>query len=321
MKNQREIKKKDPEFYRKLLALLIPMVVQNLMNALVSASDALMVGTLDQNSLSAVSLATQISFVLNLFYAAITIGTTVMVVYFLLNLDEMIKLPAVYRHYKKYQWVNNITKGGYRTMKNVERRDRQLPYISDAEVMEQQMNARRLTQKLNTIDRSDFDGIAAIVKELFGKSEGAFVNPPFYCDYGFHIEVGKNFFANYNCTILDVAKVKIGDNCQMAPNVAIYTAGHPVHPAARNSAYEYGIEVTIGDNVWIGGNTVILPGVHIGDNVVIGGGSVVTKDIPDWSIAAGNPCKVIRKITEEDKQYYFRDRKFDDEAWEVIKNL
>ena len=107
----------------------------------------------------------------------------------------------------------------------------------------------------------------------------------------------------------------------MAPNVAIYTAGHPVHSAARNSAYEYGIEVTIGDNVWIGGNTVILPGVHIGDNVVIGGGSVVTKDIPDWSIAAGNPCKVIRKITEEDKQYYFRDRKFDDEAWEVIKNL
>ena len=82
-----------------------------------------------------------------------------------------------------------------------------------------------------------------------------------------------------------------------------------MHPAARNSAYEYGIEVTIGDNVWIGGNTVILPGVHIGDNVVIGGGSVVTKDIPDWSIAAGNPCKVIRKITEEDKQYYFRDRK------------
>ena len=135
----------------------------------------------------------------------------------------------------------------------------------------------------------------------------------------FILRLEKSFFANYNCTILDVAKVKIGDNCQMAPNVAIYTAGHPVHPAARNSAYEYGIEVTIGDNVWIGGNTVILPGVHIGDNVVIGGGSVVTRDIPDWSIAAGNPCKVIRKITEEDKQYYFRDRKFDDEAWEVIK--
>ena len=165
-------------------------------------------------------------------------------------------------------------------MKNVDRRDQQLPYISDAEVMEQQMNARRLTQQLNTIDRSDFDGIAAIVKELFGKSEGAFVNPPFYCDYGSHIEVGKNFFANYNCMMLDVAKIKIGDNCQMAPNVAIYTAGHPVHPAARNSAYEYGIEVTIGDNVWLGGNTVIVPGVHIGSNVVIGAGSVVAATNP-----------------------------------------
>ena len=206
-------------------------------------------------------------------------------------------------------------------MNQRERRDAGLAYIADNAVFEEMQKCKGILQKLNFIDRRDAYGISKLVKELFGKSEGAFVNPPFFCDYGSHIEVGKNFFANYNCTILDVAKVKIGDNCQMAPNVAIYTAGHPVHPAARNSAYEYGIEVTIGDNVWIGGNTVILPGVHIGDNVVIGGGSVVTKDIPDWSIAAGNPCKVIRKITEEDKQYYFRDRKFDDEAWEVIKNL
>ena len=201
------------------------------------------------------------------------------------------------------------------------RRDMQLAYIADEAAMEEMARCRKTLQRLNFADRSDFDKIAEIVKELLGKSEGAWINPPFYCDYGTHIEVGKNFFANYNCTIIDVAKVKIGDNCQMAPNVAIYTAGHPVHPAARNSAYEYGIEVTIGDNVWIGGNTVILPGVHIGNNVVIGGGSVVTKDIPDWTIAAGNPCRVIRKITEEDKQYYFRDRKFDDEAWEVIKEL
>ena len=203
-------------------------------------------------------------------------------------------------------------------MKNVERRDRQLPYISDAEVMEQQMNARRLTQKLNTIDRSDFDGIAAIVKELFGKSEGAFVNPPFYCDYGFHIEVGKNFFANYNCTIIDVAKVKIGDNCQMAPNVSIYTAGHPIYPSTRNSAYEYGKEIIIGDNVWIGGNTVICPGIHIGSNVVIGAGSVVTKDIPDWCIAVGNPCKVKRMITDEDKRKLFKDEEIDETAWKDI---
>lgn len=204
-------------------------------------------------------------------------------------------------------------------MTNRERRDLQMPYISDDEVFEEQKRARRLTQRLNTADRSDFETIGSIVKELLGKSEGAFINPPFYCDYGTHIEVGKNFFANYNCTILDVAKVVIGDNCQMAPNVAIYTAGHPVHPATRNTAYEYGIEITIGDNVWIGGNTVICPGVHIGSNVVIGAGSVVTKDIPDWVIAAGNPCKVIREITEDDRKYYFRDRVFDEEAWEDVQ--
>ncbi len=177
----------------------------------------------------------------------------------------------------------------------------------------------RLTQALNTADRADFDKIAGIVKELFGKSDGAWVNPPFYCDYGFNIEVGKNFFANYNCTILDVAKVRIGDNCQMAPNVAIYTAGHPIHPATRNTLYEYGIEINIGDNVWIGGNTVICPGVRIGNNVVIGAGSVVTKDIPDWCIAGGNPCKVIRKITEADRKFYYKDREFDSEAWADVQ--
>lgn len=206
-------------------------------------------------------------------------------------------------------------------MNNLERRDAQMAYISDEAVMEEQKVCRRILQELNTVDRSDFERIGQLVKQLFEKSEGAFLNPPFYCDYGSHIEVGKNFFANYNCTIIDVAKVKIGDNCQMAPNVSIYTAGHPVHPVSRNSAYEYGIEVTIGDNVWIGGNTVILPGVHIGSNTVIGAGSVVTKDIPDWVIAVGNPCRVVRRITEEDKQYYYKDRKFDPEAWEIISKL
>ena len=206
-------------------------------------------------------------------------------------------------------------------MDNIERRDREMAYISDESVMEEQKVCRRILQRLNTVDRSDFDEIGKIVKELLGKSDGAFINPPFYCDYGFHIEVGKNFFANYNCTIIDVAKVKIGDNCQMAPNVAIYTAGHPLHPVSRNSMYEYGISVTIGDNVWIGGNTVIMPGVHIGSNTVIGAGSVVTKDIPDWVVAVGNPCRVIKQITEEDKKYYYKDREFDPEAWEYIAGL
>ena len=170
-------------------------------------------------------------------------------------------------------------------------------------------------------DRADFDGISALVKELFGTSDGAFLNPPFYCDYGSHIHVGKNFFANYNCTIIDVAPVVIGDNCQMAPNVAIYTAGHPVHPATRNTAYEYGIGVTIGHNVWIGGNSVILPGVHIGDNTVIGAGSVVTKDIPAWCVAAGNPCRVIRKITEADRETYYHHIPVDQDALEHMRRM
>ena len=110
----------------------------------------------------------------------------------------------------------------------------------------------------------------------------------------------------------------IGKNVLFGPNVAIYTAGHPIHPDSRNSGYEYGIPVTIGDNVWIGGSCVILPGVKIGNNAVIGAGSVVTKDIPDNVCAAGNPCKVIREITEEDRPYYYKKQRFDDEIWEKI---
>lgn len=206
-------------------------------------------------------------------------------------------------------------------MTNRERMRAQMAYIADEDLLKEQQICRRKLQKLNFMDRSDFDGIKMAVKDLLGASDGAFINPPFYCDYGTNIEVGKNFFANYNCTILDVAKVRVGDNCQMAPNVAVYTAGHPIHPVARNSGYEYGKEVVIGDNVWIGGNTVICPGVHIGDNVVVGAGSVVTKDIPDWSIAAGNPCRVIRMITDEDRRKLFRDEEIDDEAWGEILNM
>ena len=133
--------------------------------------------------------------------------------------------------------------------------------------------------------------------------------------------VGKNFFANYNCTMLDVGRIRIGDNVQLAPNVAIYTAGHPVHPATRNTLYEYGIDVTIGNNVWIGGNVVICPGVTIGDNTVIGAGSVVTKDIPAWTVAAGNPCRVIREITESDRNKQFAGREIDEEAWQDILRI
>jgi len=199
-------------------------------------------------------------------------------------------------------------------MTNSERRDAGMAYIADSGCAAEMMECRKLLQELNFMDRSDFDGIRAVVEKLFGGCDNPSVNPPFFCDYGKHIFVGKNFYANYNCTILDVGRVTIGDNVFFAPNVSVYTAGHPVHPVSRNSGYEYGLPVTIGSDCWIGGNTVICPGVTIGSGVVIGAGSVVTKDIPSWSVAVGNPCKVIRSITEEDKKYLYGKTEFDEKA-------
>ena len=206
-------------------------------------------------------------------------------------------------------------------MDNLERRDRQMLYVSDDAVFQEQFPARRLTFKLNTMDPSDFAGITEICRELFPNVESAFVNPPFHCDYGTHIYAGKNFYMNYNGTILDVSKVVIGDNFLAGPNVSIYSASHPMHPATRNSGFELGLDVMIGDNVWVGGNTVICAGVTIGSNVVIGAGSVVTRDIPDWSFAAGNPCRVIRPITEADREYYGHGQQIDAEAMKQIRAL
>lgn len=181
---------------------------------------------------------------------------------------------------------------------------------------EERQECRRKLYQLNQLPPEEYGQIPALLKELFGKTgEQIFLELPFRCDFGSNIEVGENFVANYNLTILDVARVKIGSNVMIAPNVSIYTAGHPLHPDSRNSGYEYGIPITIGDNVWIGGNSMILPGVTIGSNVVIGAGSVVTKDIPDNRMAAGNPCRVIREITEDDRRFYYKDREFDVEDY------
>ena len=157
---------------------------------------------------------------------------------------------------------------------------------------------------------------SALLKMLLGGTgERVTIHPPLRCDYGWNIFVGEDFEANYNLTVLDVGRVTIGEHVLIAPNVSIYTAGHPIHPQSRNSGYEYGIDVSIGDNVWIGGSVTILPGVQIGSNTVIGAGSVVTKDIPANVVAAGNPCRELREITEEDRPFYFRRRPFDVEDY------
>ncbi|MBQ1233430.1 MAG: sugar O-acetyltransferase [Clostridia bacterium] len=206
-------------------------------------------------------------------------------------------------------------------MTNLQRKDAELPYIFDQETARLMKQSRMLLNRLNKADYTDYATIRETVAELLGGSdETTMINPPFYCDYGKNIFVGKNFFANFNCTILDVAKVTIGNNCFLAPGVGIYTAGHPIHPEVRNTGLEYGIGITIGNDVWIGAQSVICPGVHIGSGVVIGAGSVVTHDIPDMVVAAGNPCRVLRPITEQDKQFYFKDRPLDEFSKTVLKN-
>ena len=157
----------------------------------------------------------------------------------------------------------------------------------------------------------------AVLKELFGAvGRNPRVTPLFYCDLGFNIFIGDDFYSNYNLTILDCAKVTIGNNCYIADNVGIYAVGHPTDRLLRRVDIEYGAPVVIGDDVWIGGHSVINPGVTIGDNVVIGSGSVVTRDIESCVVAAGNPCRVIREIDERDRKYIFKDIEYPPELIE-----
>lgn len=189
-----------------------------------------------------------------------------------------------------------------------------LPYKSWLDgLSEDRLETKKKIFRYNNLPPDDAEARNELLRDILGKTSEGYLNieSPFHCDYGYNIEIGTNFFANYNFIVLDVGKVRIGDNVMMGPNVAIYTAGHPLHPDSRNSGYEYGIDISIGNNVWVGGNVCIMPGVTIGDNAVIGAGSVVTKDIPANMLAVGNPCKAVREITEDDRDYYYRDRKFD----------
>ena len=168
----------------------------------------------------------------------------------------------------------------------------------DPQLVTDRLNARRLTRHYNATTEEELDHRVEIMRELLGSmGDGYFmIEPPFYCDYGYNIHVGNNFFMNFDCVILDCNLVTIGDNVQCGPGVHIYTASHPIIAAERNKGPELAFPVTIGNNVWLGGGAIICPGVTIGDNTTIGAGSVVTKDIPANVFAAGNPCRVIRPL-------------------------
>ncbi|KAF0203396.1 MAG: hypothetical protein FD170_1115 [Bacteroidetes bacterium] len=188
-----------------------------------------------------------------------------------------------------------------------------MPYnaFSD-ELLTERQHAKEMIFEFNSLRPNQIKKRNKILVNLLGKTTNKFfIEPPFRCDYGYNIEIGENFYSNYNLIILDCAKVSIGDNVYIGPNVGLYTAGHPLHHEMRNQEYEYAFPINIGNNVWIGGNVVINPGVTIGMNSVIGSGSVVTKDIPYNVIAVGNPCKVLREITDDDRQYYYKNYKFE----------
>lgn len=167
----------------------------------------------------------------------------------------------------------------------------------DEELGGEMLWAKDLCHEYNSLMPTEIQERSEIIIKLLGEIKNGFqIEQPFMCDYGYNIYFGKNFYANHNLVILDTATVKFGDNVLIGPNCGFYTAGHPVDVKQRNSGLEYAKPITVGNNVWVGGNVVVLPGVTIGDNTIIGAGSVVTKDIPSNVIAVGNPCKVIKSI-------------------------
>lgn len=176
----------------------------------------------------------------------------------------------------------------------------------DKELEEERIKCKEMCYDYNELRPSQEAQRMEILKKLLGKTGDAFhVEPPFWCDYGYNIEIGENFYSNHNLVILDAGGVSFGDNVFIAPDCGFHTAGHPIDLERRNQGLEYAYPIKVGNNVWIGAGVHVMPGVTIGDNVVIGGGSLVVKDIPSNSVAVGNPCRVIRQITDKDKETSF----------------
>ncbi|MDO4961658.1 MAG: sugar O-acetyltransferase [Eubacteriales bacterium] len=189
-------------------------------------------------------------------------------------------------------------------MKEKEKMLRQMLYDAnyDKELEDERLACKALCQEYNSLPIKDIEARHAFIKKILGKTgEQVHIEPDFWCDYGYLISVGENFYANHGLIILDAGTVTFGDNVFIAPSCGFHTSGHPIDYERRNRGLEYARPIVVGNNVWFGAGVQVMPGVTIGDNVVIGGGSIVVKDIPSNSVAVGNPCRVIRAITDDDK--------------------
>jgi galactoside O-acetyltransferase len=184
---------------------------------------------------------------------------------------------------------------------------------NDEDIMKEQLSYLDALYDFNATRPSEMEKRMEILYTLFAEiGEGCYIQPPFHANWGGkHVHLGKNVYANSNFTCVDDGEIYIGDCVLFGPNVTLATAGHPVEPEMRSKALQFNADIHIGNNVWIGASSVVLPGVTIGDNTVIGAGSVVTKDIPASSVAFGNPCKVHRQISERDYEFYFKDKRID----------
>lgn len=188
--------------------------------------------------------------------------------------------------------------------------DGRLYLPTDESLQIEQTQRLELLYEYNTTRPSEAKRRTALLQKMFKSiGEGCYLEPPFHANWaGKHVTFGKNVYANFNLTLVDDGEITVGDCCMFGPNVTITTGGHPVDPSLRRQAYQYNLPIHIGNNVWIGAGAVLLPGVTIGDNTVIGAGSIVTKDIPANVVAVGNPCRVMREITEQDKLFYRKGR-------------
>jgi galactoside O-acetyltransferase len=186
-------------------------------------------------------------------------------------------------------------------------------WLDDEENMDLQAHTKSLVRKFNTLPPEDMEGREALLKDIFGNvGENVWIVPPLTAAVGKYVSIGEGTYANMNLTLIDDWQITIGKHVLIGPNVTLCTTGHSIHPKHRADGM-YSFPITIEDNVWLGANVIVLPGVTIGENSVIGAGSVVTKDIPANVIAFGSPCKVYREINDHDAEYYFRDRRFDEQ--------